>query len=78
MEALGTTGIVAARLRHRHFPAGGEDHRHLQQETKAQTTIDFNFIFSFLDLVLSPFQIYLISVFSLPSVLDLAVVVRGH
>jgi hypothetical protein len=31
----------------------------------------------FLDLVLSPLQIHLISVLSLPPVLDLAVVVRG-
>jgi hypothetical protein len=54
-----------------HFP-----HRHLQQEKNAQT-VDFNFIFSFSDLVLSALQIHLISVFSLPPVLDLAVVVRG-
>jgi hypothetical protein len=50
----------------------------LKQETNAQTTVDFNFVFSFSDLVLSPFQIYLIYVFSFPSVLDLAAVVRGR
>ena len=61
-----------------HFPVGGEDHRHLKQETNAQTTVDFNFVFSFSDLVLSPFQIYLIYVFSFPSVLDLAAVVHGR
>jgi hypothetical protein len=46
---------------HLHFPTCGEDHRHLQQEKNAQT-VDFNFIFSFSDLVLSPLQIHLISV----------------
>jgi len=59
-----------------HFLAGDEDHRHLQQEKNAQT-VDFNFIFSFSDLVMSPLQIHLISFFSLPLVLDLAVVVHG-
>jgi hypothetical protein len=60
-----------------HFPADGKDHHHLQQEKNAQT-VDFNFIFSFSNLVLSPFQIHLIYVFSLPPVLDLTVVVRGR
>ena len=60
-----------------HFPADGKDHHHLQQEKNVQT-VDFNFFFSFSDLVLSPFHIHLIYVFSLPPVLDLMVVVRDR